>query len=77
MVNIGLITITLYSFSRRNVRKSIVAKNDIKVGDTIKDSDIEFKRPGTGIPPFEIDNVVGKIAKVDISKGSLIDYDMF
>lgn len=65
------------SFSRRNVRKSIVAKTDIKIGDTISESDIEFKRPGEGIPPFEIDDVVGKVAKVDISKRSLIDYNMF
>lgn len=64
------------SFSRRNVRKSIVAKNDIKKGEAIKESDIEFKRPGTGIAPSEIDNVVGKIANCNIEKGSLLNYDI-
>lgn len=64
------------SFSRRNVRKSIVAKRDIKKGDTIKTSDIEFKRPGTGISPSEIDNVVGKIANCNIKKGCLLNYNL-
>ena len=62
------------SFSRRNIRKSIFAKNDIKKGDKIKLSDIEFKRPGNGIPPSEVDNVVGKIANCDIEKGFLLEY---
>ena len=65
------------SFSRRNVRKSIFAKKDIKKGNIINESDIEFKRPGLGIAPSEIDNVIGKVATVDISKGLLIDYTMF
>lgn len=65
------------SFSRRNVRKSIIAKNDIEKGRIIRESDIEFKRPGLGIPPSEIDNIIGKKATVDILKGFLIDYTMF
>ena len=64
------------SFSRRNVRKSIFAKNDIKKGSIITESDIEFKRPALGIAPSEADNVVGKTATVDIPKGLLIDYTM-
>lgn len=65
------------SFSRRNVRKSIFAKNDIEKGSIINESDIEFKRPGIGIAPSEMDDVVGKVVTVDISKGLLIDYTMF
>ena len=64
------------SFSRKNVRKSIIAKDDINSGQKIEESDIEFKRPGIGIPPSQKENVVGKIAKKNIKKGSLIEYDM-
>ncbi len=64
------------SFSRRNVRKSIVAKKDIKKGETIKLSDIEFKRPGLGIPPSETDNVVGKVANCNIKKGCLLNHNL-
>lgn len=64
------------SSSRKNLRKSIVAKRDIQVGDVLKESDVEFKRPGTGISPAEIKNVLGKKANVNIDKGSLIEFDM-
>lgn len=64
------------SSSRKNVRKSIVAKRDIKSGDVISDADIDFKRPSNGISPENIDDVIGKKVNNDISKGSLIEYDM-
>ncbi len=64
------------SFSRRNVRKSIVAKKDIKSGEIITNVNIDFKRPDEGISPSKIMDVIGKIANRDISKGSLIEYDM-
>ena len=64
------------SFSRKNVRKSIVAKNDIKKGERIDKTDLEFKMPEKGISPNEIENVIGKIANLDIKKGSFIDYEM-
>ena len=46
------------------------------MGELINESDIIIKRPGSGISPSEIDNVIGKKANKTISKGSLIDYDM-
>lgn len=64
------------SSSRRNVRKSIVAKRDIKAGEIIGEDDVEFKRPATGVSPAEIKKVLGKTANVDIEKGSLIKFDM-
>ena len=65
------------SLTRKEVRKSIVAKTDIKKGDIIKGSDITFKRPGTGISPSQVDEIIGKVAVVDISKDTLINFDMF
>ena len=64
------------SSSRRQARRSIVAARDISKGEIISENDLTFKRPGTGIYPSEIDNVVGKTAKVDISEDVLIDFDM-
>ena len=64
------------SFSRKNVRKSIVAKRDIKSGDIINEIDIDFKRPANGISPEKIDEIIGKKVNYDIPKGSLIEYDM-
>ncbi len=65
------------SLTRKEVRKSIVAKTDIKKGDIIKESDITFKRPGTGISPSQVDEIIGKVAVVDISKDTLINFEMF
>ena len=57
-------------------RRSIVAIREIKQGDVITADDLTFKRPGTGIYPSRIDEVIGKIAKTDISEDTLIDFDM-
>lgn len=64
------------SSAKRESRRSIVLKDDIKKGDIITADLITFKRPGTGISPAKIDDVVGKTALVDISKDTLIDFDM-
>ena len=64
------------SSSRRQARRSVVAANDIPKGNVITSEDLTFKRPGTGIYPSEIDNVIGKSAKIDILEDTLIDFDM-
>ncbi|WP_407415375.1 N-acetylneuraminate synthase family protein [Methanobrevibacter sp.] len=64
------------SSAKRNARKSVVAKKDIKKGDVITLGVLTFKRPGIGISPAEIDEIVGKTALVDIAKDTLIDFNM-
>lgn len=64
------------SLTIRETRKSIVSKKDIEKGSLIEESDITFKRPGTGISPSRIDDVVGKRAMVDIPADSLINFEM-
>ena len=64
------------SSSRRQARRSIVAARDIGKGESISYDDLTFKRPGTGISPSEIKNVIGKTAKADIEEDSLLDFDM-
>jgi len=57
----------------RIMRKSIVASKQIKVDQIIKSQDIQFKRPGTGISPDQVDKVVGRKAKHDILPDQIID----
>ena len=64
------------SSARREARRSIVAKKDIKKGKSISLEDVTFKRPGTGISPSEIDSVIGKTANTDICEDTLIDFEM-
>ena len=64
------------SLAKRDARKSIVLTKDIKKGDVITSDIIAFKRPGIGISPAEIDDIVGKTALVDIAEDTIIDFDM-
>ena len=64
------------SSARKKVRKSIVARRNIKKGEEITRDDITFKRPGTGIHPSEMDKVIGKVVKEDIIEDTLLDFDM-
>lgn len=64
------------SSARKGARRSIVASRAIKKGSEIAFEDLTFKRPGTGISPSEIDDVVGRVANQDISKDCLLDFDM-
>lgn len=65
------------SSARREFRKSIVAKTDIKKGEKITLNNIDFKIPGYGISPADVDDVVGKILIKDVGRDELLDYDFF
>lgn len=59
--------------NRSVVRKSIVAKRDINVGEVFDENNLTTKRPGTGISPMEWYNVLGKKAKRSFKKDELIE----
>ena len=54
--------------------RSVVAVKDIKKNSKITKSMVWTKRPGTGIPSKDIDKVIGKIAKKNIKKNTLINW---
>lgn len=56
------------------VRKSIVAKCFIGIGDTFTKDNIDVKRPGTGISPMEWDKVIGTKSKYNFEEDDLIKY---
>lgn len=55
------------------VRKSIVAKCDIKKGEIIYDNNITTKRPGNGISPMRWYDVIGTKAIRDFKKDEMIE----
>ncbi|MGL4393464.1 MAG: N-acetylneuraminate synthase [Fusobacteriaceae bacterium] len=55
------------------VRKSIVAKKNIKSEDVFSENNLTVKRPGTGISPIKWDEVIGKKAKKDFKEDELIE----
>jgi N-acetylneuraminate synthase len=58
------------------VRKSIVADKDIKKGATIRRTMLGIKRPGTGLSPLQIQQVLGKKTKKTIKKDELLRLNM-
>lgn len=64
------------SSSRKEARRSIVASKDIKKGEKITKDNITFKRPGTGISPSKVDEIIGMNANEDIAEDTLLTYEM-
>lgn len=51
----------------RNVsRQSLVTTRDVAAGDVIERDDLTIKRPGTGIEPWRMDEVVGRAVSRDV-----------
>jgi len=61
--------------SRKQARRSIIAKVNISRGDIITINHITFKRPGTGIPPSMTELVIGGTALMDIKEDDIITFD--
>lgn len=55
--------------------RSIVSTRDIKAGEVITQEMIWSKRPGTGIPSYQMEEVIGKVASRDIQGNTLISWD--
>lgn len=60
---------------RLKMRRSLVTTRDIQCGEIISEDDLEAKRPGDGITPDHMGEVVGKTANTDIPKGYLIKFE--
>lgn len=58
-------------------RKSLVACVDIEKGSVVSTDMIAAMRPGTGLSPVVIDDLIGRVAKSYIPYGELITWDMF
>ncbi len=54
-------------------RRSIVAARDIPAGSQIQEADLAYRRPGTGLLPFDRTKVLGKAPRRTLSRGTLIN----
>lgn len=57
-------------------QKSIVARTTIKKGDLLTMGNIAFKKPGTGIPASEVDEIIGRVYEADASPDDLIQRNL-
>jgi sialic acid synthase SpsE len=58
--------------ARIKMRRSVVTSATLSAGHVLTLSDLEIKRPGNGIPPKEINGLIGKTLKNDKGEGDLI-----
>lgn len=63
--------------ARKNARRSLVAKRNIKKGQIIQMEDLTWKRPAHGVSPQYIDSVAGSVAQVDIIEDTVIKENMY
>jgi sialic acid synthase SpsE len=54
---------------------SVVSIRDVTAGAKIGADDVWVKRPGTGIPARQLDEVIGRVAKRAIAKDRLVSWD--
>jgi len=66
------ITVSEDEKRREEFRRSIVLKRDIKQGELIEEDDIDYKRPGRGLPPEMTASIIGRKAKKDLLQDHII-----
>lgn len=57
------------------VRKSLVAARDLPAGTVLTPELVAIKRPGTGLPPVAMQQVIGRRVRVDLKAGALLTLD--
>ena len=59
----------------KKFRRSAVLTRDINEGETLVESDLDFKRPGTGIGPHQEQQLIGRTVNKKLYKDMLISWD--
>jgi N-acetylneuraminate synthase len=57
---------------RKKMRRSVIATRDLPAGTKLTKTDLGAKRPGTGLPPEKINELVGKVLIRDVKADTLI-----
>ena len=62
------------AITRKNNRKSIVLCQDVKAGEIIGEEAVDIKRPGYGIAPKYLEQVIGRRAAHDLQKDDILSW---
>ena len=62
--------------AREGARRSIVAATDIPADKALEEADVDFKRPGTGLPPTSLHLVLGRRTVRSLQADKLITSDV-
>lgn len=61
----------------KKMRRSVILTNDLTAGHILTEQDLDAKRPGDGISPDQIDNLVGKKLIRDVKADELLTTEDF
>ncbi|MGZ3655797.1 MAG: N-acetylneuraminate synthase family protein [Bdellovibrionota bacterium] len=65
-------------FSKRDsLRRGLYLKKEKKAGETVMEEDIDFRRPGYGITPPDLNKVVGKKIRTSKKAGEPLNWEDF
>lgn len=56
-------------------RKSLVAAKDLTPGEILTESNLEIKRPGTGVPPKYFSKLLGKQVKRSVDRDQVLSWE--
>jgi N-acetylneuraminate synthase/sialic acid synthase len=56
--------------------KKLVASRDLKTGHRLTESDIALKSPGDGLPPYELENVIGKALTKNLLEDENLSFEV-
>jgi len=59
---------------RKKFRRSLVARHSLEQGHLLIESDLDAKRPGTGISPSELSYVIGRRLVCDVAADQVLDW---
>ncbi len=57
-------------------RRSLYIVADLKAGDTLSANNVRAIRPGLGLPPGELDHVLGRKLRKDARRGTPLSWDL-
>jgi sialic acid synthase len=56
--------------------KKLVAARDLPAGHTLRPEDIGLKSPGDGLPPYELDRLVGRTLRHPVGEDSALTFEL-
>jgi sialic acid synthase len=58
------------------MRKKIVAARDLPAGHTLLPDDVALKSPGDGLPPFELDRILGRTLRLPVGADESLTFEL-